>query len=300
MSEDKRNAIGFVGLGNIGLPLSCNLLAAGFRVLGFSRRNHAAFTSAGGELVAHVADLAALPVIVLCLPNAQALRETVDGLLSQCSSGIHPGQLVINLSSQALADKQAQAKRLAQKGCTLLDCEISGLPFQAAEKKAVIFQSGDAAAIQRLEPVFRAMADQCFYLGDFGAATNMKLIANTMVCVHNLMTAEAINLGARVGLSAELMLKVLGPSAASSTTFMNKAPLMQARNFEAGKGPFRHMFGHLERAAALGLAASASTPLLDAAHRIYTQAQAQGMHDLDIAAVIQIIEAPSRTEPHEH
>ncbi len=297
MNEQQSDGVGFVGLGNIGQPMSCNLLNAGFRVRGYDSKINQAFVNAGGEMVARVAELAALPIIVLSLPHAQALRETVDGLLPHCTKG----QVIIDLSSHALADKQAQATRLAERGATLLDCEVSGLPFQAAAKKAVIFQSGDEQLITRLAPVFAAMAEQCFHVGPFGAATQLKLIANTMVCVHNLMAAEALNLGARAGLAPELMFKVLGSSAASSTTFVNKAPLMLSRNFEAGKGPFRHMFGYLARAADLGVACGASTPLLEATRRVYAQAEAQHLHDLDIAAVIQLIEANSpSTDPHDH
>ncbi len=299
MTGQTRDAVGFVGLGNMGQPLSCNLLNAGFRTFGYGRHPNAAFAAAGGEMVGSVAALAALPVIVCSLPHSAALRETVDGLLAGDSPGA-VGQVVIDLSSHALVDKQEQAARLAARGITLLDCEVSGLPVQAAARKAVIFQSGDAQAIQRVGPVFAAMAEHCFNVGAFGAATHLKLIANTMVCVHNLMAAEALNLGARVGLDPELIVKVLGTSAASSTTFLNKAPVMLSRHFQQGKGPFRHMFGYLARAADMSAAHGASTPLLNATRAVYAHAEAQGMHDLDIAAVLELIEAASVPQPRAH
>jgi 3-hydroxyisobutyrate dehydrogenase-like beta-hydroxyacid dehydrogenase len=284
---DDFDTVGFVGLGNMGTPLSNNLLAAGFKVRAYARRSHDAFLAAGGEWVTQVGALADLPVIVLSLPGAQALQETVDGLLPRS----RPGQVIIDLSSHPIAVKQAQAQRLAARGTTLLDCEISGLPPQAAARDAIIFQSGDEQAIQRALPVFTAMAKQHCYVGSFGSATRLKLIANTMVCVHNLMAAEALNLGARAGLAPELMLKVLGASAASSTTFQFKAPLMVSRAFEQGKGPFRHMFGYLARAAEMAAQSGASTPLLDAARGVYAQAEAQARHDQDIAAIIELIES---------
>lgn len=283
--------VGFVGLGNMGQPLSRNLLAAGFAVRGFDLKRSESFANAGGKQVASVAALAGLPLIVLSLPNAKALAATVDALLPEAA----PGQIVIDLSSYALADKQAQAARLADRGAVMLDCEVSGLPMQAEVRKAVIFQSGDEAAVQRARPIFDAMAEQHFFVGQFGSATRLKLIANTMVCVHTLMAAEALNLAARAGLDPALVAKVLGPSAAGSTTFLNKAPLMLSRSFEQGKGPFRHMFGYLARADEMARAAGAATPLLHAARALYAQAEAEQRHDQDIAAVIELIESIEST-----
>jgi L-threonate 2-dehydrogenase len=278
--------IGFVGLGNIGLPLAKNLLAAGYSVQGFDIKPNEDFERAGGVAVTDVAALACAQIIVQSLPSADALVHTLDQLLPHCG----PSHTVIEISSYALEVKKAQAERLEQRGAYMVDCEISGLPFQAAERKAVIFKSGDIARIEALKPVFDAMADQHFYLGAFGGATKMKLIANTMVCVHTLMAAEALNLGKRAGLDPALMVKVLGPSAAGSTTFTNKAPLMLSREFRHGRGPFRHMFGYLSRTAKLATNSNAATPLLYAAQAIFIKAELEKRHDEDIAAVLEVLE----------
>ena len=278
--------IGFVGLGNMGQPLSRNLLAAGFRVLGYDPKPSIAFQEAGGQMVASVAELGDASAIVLSLPSVNALRGAVDAFLPDC----RPGQLVIDLSSYALADKRAQAERLAERGVTMLDCEISGLPAMALIRKAVIFKSGNAEAALRADPIFNAMAEEHFFLGEFGSATRLKLIANTMVCVHNLMAAEALNLGTRAGLAPEAIVKVLGPSAAGSATFRMKTPLMLRRQFENGSGPFRHMFGYLARAKELAENAGAATPLLDVARAVYARAEAENRHDQDIAAILEVVE----------
>lgn len=285
-----RPLVGFVGLGNMGTPLACNLLGAGFDVLGFDIQPSPAFENAGGRAAATVAQVAGARTIVQSLPHAQAFEATMQQLLPQCE----PGHVIIDLSSYPLAVKQQWAQRAAQQGVTLLDCEVSGLPFQAAERRAVIFKSGNQEAIHQADAVFSAMAQQHFYLGEFGAATQLKLIANTMVCVNNLMAAEAINLGRLAGIDPELLVKVLGPSAAGSTTFTNKAPLMLTRGFNAGKGPFRHMFGYLGRAEELAAGLGASTPLLDATRAVYGEAEKQNRHDQDIAAILEVIEAGNR------
>jgi len=281
--------IGFAGLGNVGAPMSVNLLRAGYEVLGHDRKPCPPFREAGGTMV-DLPRLRAAPVLLFSLPTASAAREMVVGLLA----GPRETRVVVDLSSYALQEKRAQAAHLAEHGIQMLDCEVSGLPAQVADRKAVIFKSGAAEAVESLTPVFDAIAQQHFHVGDFGAATRLKLIANTMVCVHNLMAAEALNLGARAGIDPALMARVIAPSAAGSTTFSNKVPLMLARDFAAGRGPFCHMFGYLARTQELAAETGTATPLLAAAQEVYAQAEREGMHDQDIAAVLQVLERRSK------
>jgi 3-hydroxyisobutyrate dehydrogenase-like beta-hydroxyacid dehydrogenase len=286
------NEIGFIGLGNVGLPAALNLLRAGFSVRGYDVRPNQQFEAAGGKSVPYCHDVASAPVIVQSLPSVAALASSVDSLTVEP----HAGQIVIELSSYPIAAKQAQADRLADYGIEMLDCEISGLAHQIASRSGVIFKAGNVATVDSVKPVFDAIAERHYYLGAFGAASKMKLIANTMVCVHNLMAAEALALGKQIGLDPEQMLEVLGNSAAGSMTFRNKGPLMVSRDFADGSGPFRHMFGYLSRTRDIANDAGSATPLLEAASKIFAIAEAEGRHDQDIAAIIEVVEALQRKD----
>lgn len=286
--------IGFVGLGNVGQPAALNLLKAGYRVVGFDIRPCDALVEAGGTMAAHLEDVARCDLVIQSLPTAGALVDTIDGLLPH----LRAGAVIADISSYALEAKQAAAGRVVGTGATMLDCEISGLPFQVAERMAVLFVSGDRSAATLCSPVFDALAGRHFYLGPFGAATKMKLIANFMVCAHNLVGAEALNLGRAAGLDPVQMVEVLKPSAAGSATFANKAALMLSREFDTGRGPFRHMFGYLSRARALAAAgdAAGATPMLDCVSGVYGIAEREERHDQDIAAIIEVIETFPKTE----
>jgi 3-hydroxyisobutyrate dehydrogenase-like beta-hydroxyacid dehydrogenase len=280
--------LGFVGLGNVGGPMAINLLKSGFEVIGYDVRPNAAFETAGGRAADDLRDIVTeADVIIHSLPSQAAINASVDALLADGRRT----PVLIEMSSYDLGAKLETARRLGERGIAMLDCEVSGLPPQVANRTAVIFKSGDAAVTERLAPVFDGLADKHFYLGPLGAATKMKLIANTMVCVNNLIAAEALNLGARLGLSPEVMIEVLGPSAAGSSTFIHKAPLMVSRQFDNGLGPFRHMFGYLARAKALADDVEVATPLLDVTRRLYCMAEAGDRHDQDIAAIIEIVES---------
>lgn len=296
-ATEKSPRIGFIGLGNVGNAAAPNLISSGFEVHGYDINPCPEFTAAGGIIMSDVTEIAKCDVILQSLPHAQA----INAVLSKLQPLMSDRHTFIDLSSYALEEKKNNARWLADRGVKMLDCEISGLPFQILKKDAVIFKSGDRECVEAHTSVFDALADKHFYLGDFGTATNMKLIANTMVCVHNTMAAEALSLGEAAGIDPQLMIDVLGPSAAGSATFSNKAPLMLKGGFENGIGPFRHMFGYLQRTRDLALSVGRENaiPLLEASKAIFDVAETQGRHDQDIAAVIEVLNDMQKEAGHD-
>lgn len=283
--------LGFIGLGNIGGAMSQNLLARGFDVIGFDLVKNEQFIAAGGRFADSIQQVGSEATVILqSLPTSNAVSNSVDAL-----SGVaRQGQVLIDISSYELTEKLANAERLAEAGMTLLDCEISGLPFMVANRSAVVFQSGDKQVIDAMSDVFAAMTDHRFYLGDFGAATKMKLFANAMVAIHNGVAAEVLNLAALSGIDPNLLLQVLPKSAAGSSTFANKAPIMISREFDNGAGPFSHMFHYLARVSELAAEVGANTPILNTTRQLYQTAEHEERGNQDIAALIEIIEAENQ------
>ena len=285
-----KKIIGSIGLGNIGQPMAINLIQSGYSVIGFDVIEKPEFVSAGGLQAKTIEEICKqTDLIVQSLPNVQALEATVDKLIEFG----HSGQIIIELSSYPLTNKKHQASRLAEHGMTMLDCEISGLPFMVKDRSATIFQSGDQATIESIKVVFEAMTNKHINLGKFGAATKMKLLANMMVAIHNSVTGEVLNLAQKADIDVDEAIKALSKSAAGSVTFSNKAPLMITREFDSGAGPFRHMFNYLRRVSGLAKDVGASTPLLDTVHQYYEKAEAEGRADQDIAAIIEMLEEES-------
>ena len=285
-----KKIIGSIGLGNIGEPMAINLIQSGYSVIGFDVIEKPKFVSAGGLQAKTIEELSKqTDLIVQSLPTVQALETTVDELIEFGRSG----QIIIELSSYPLKNKKLQASRLAEHGITMLDCEISGLPFMVKDRSATIFQSGDQATIESTQVVFEAMTNKRINLGKFGAATKMKLLANMMVAIHNSVAGEVLNLAQKADIDLDEAIEALSKSAAGSVTFSNKAPIMITREFESGAGPFRHMFNYLRRVSGLAKDVGASTPLLDTIHQYYEKAEAEGRADQDIAAIIEMLEEES-------
>src|SRR5712691_9453070 len=113
--------IGFVGVGKIGLPIAENLIKSGYRVLGYRRSSLAAFEKAGGVPARSPAEIGAQADIVFsCLPSSQALEEVVQGPNGLLTSA-HPGQIIVELGSHPVPDKERQLATLLAKGAAFLD-----------------------------------------------------------------------------------------------------------------------------------------------------------------------------------
>ena len=281
---------GVIGLGNIGSKVAGNLLDSGFDVSGYDIVDNDELRNAGVRFADSVSDLVNnVDVVLLSLPSVEALNATV----SQILSAENASQTIIDISSYPLADKKQAADQLFEKGISMLDCEISGLPVMVKNRTAVIFKSGDKQRIDAVEEVFEGITPHHIYLGEFGTATKMKLLANSMVFIHNMLGAEVLNLAAKSGLDPELVFNTLKNSAAGSTIFTNKAPIMLNGEFENGAGPFRHMYHYLSCVAAMSETSGAATPLISVALEYCQQAEREGRDDQDIAAMIEILEKAS-------
>ncbi|HEY1363406.1 MAG TPA: NAD(P)-dependent oxidoreductase [Xanthobacteraceae bacterium] len=286
--------VGFVGVGRIGLPICTNLIKSGYRVLGYRRSSLAELVQAGGVPARSPAAIGAEADIVLsCLPSEEALAEVVQGPEGLLKSA-RPGQIIVELGSHRVAEKERHVGPLAAKGAIFLDGEVSGTPGMAAERKAVIYLAGEREACRRIEPVVAGFADSCLYFGPFGAASRVKLVNNLLVALNIAAAAEAMALGLKAGVDVELMIKAIASGSGGSTQFAIRAPWMAQRRFLPVQGTvpaLQHYFGMIaELADSVGVA----TPLLDRAAELYDKFIEMGFADKDVAAMVDVVAALPR------
>ena len=228
--------VGFVGIGKIGLPISENLIKSGFRVLGFRRSSMAEFEKIGGVPARSPAEIGAQADIVFsCLPSSEALDDVVRGPNGLASSA-RPGQIVVELGSHPVPDKERQIAPLAAKGAVFVDGEVSGTPGMVAARKAVIYLAGDEAACKKAERVVGGFADSCLYFGKFGAASRVKLVNNLLVAINIAATAEAMALGLKAGVDVDLMIKAIATGSGGSNSVRHSRALDGAAALPAGAG----------------------------------------------------------------
>ena len=108
----------------------------------------------------------------------------------------------------------------------MLDCPISGTGSQAKVKDIVVYASGDARAIRKLKPLFAGFSRGVHDLGAFGNASRMKYVANLLVAIHNVATAEAMVLGMKAGLDPKAIFETIKTGAGNSRVFELRGPMM--------------------------------------------------------------------------
>lgn len=217
--------VGIVGLGIMGGAIARNLVERGWRVIGFDiDATRCAELALADVTIADDAGQVArnAPVIMTSLPNPAAVEDAARRIAGSPASS----RIVVELSTLAIADKLRFEAILSEAGHVALDCPLSGSGAQAKNRDLVVYASGDGAAIARCADLFADFARQSADLGAFGNGSRMKFIANHLVAIHNVATAEAMVLAQRAGLDPKMVVDMVGPGAGGSRMFQMRAPMM--------------------------------------------------------------------------
>jgi 3-hydroxyisobutyrate dehydrogenase-like beta-hydroxyacid dehydrogenase len=284
--------VGVIGLGIMGGAMARNLLADGIEVAGYDPAADvaAAFRDAGGSLLASPCEVGrAADLILVSVASSGALHEVVGGA-DGLDGASQPGLVVIEASTLPLVDKEAARAALAKKGAVMIDCPISGTGAQAAARDLVFLASGDADSVAAARPLLERLGRTVKEVGPFGAGSKVKYVANLLVSIYNVATAEAMVLAVRAGLDPAMVFDVLYDSAATSRIFQLRAPFMVDRVYEPATAKVSMFVKDLDIIGSFANSLSCPTPLLAAIKPIYAAAMAQGMADLDGAAVHAVLE----------
>jgi 3-hydroxyisobutyrate dehydrogenase-like beta-hydroxyacid dehydrogenase len=285
----KSEQVGVVGLGIMGSAMAANLLKAGFAVTGYDLlpQRCQELKRAGGDAARSAHDVGGrVPIVITSLPSAQALLEVA----SELAAAGRRRQIVVETSTLPIADKQRARALLARRGITLLDCPLSGTGAQAKVRDLVVYASGMRRAYRRCVPVLEAFARAHYFLGPFGAGSKMKFVANLLVAIHNVSTAEAIVLGRKAGLNPKTMVKVLADGAGSSRMLQVRGPMMVKRNYSPAAMKVGIWQKDMKIIAEFARALDSPTPLFAATAPIYDAAVSLGFADADTASVCAVLE----------
>ena len=281
--------VGIVGLGIMGGAMARNLAAAGWRVVGYDvdadRRRELA--QAGGKAADSVAAVArAAQTVLTSLPSPQAVLAVAREI---AGAGVER-RVVVETSTLALDDKLAAEAILREAGHVALDCPLSGTGAQAQTKDLVVYASGDSAAVAAQHPLFAGFARAAHDLGAYGNGTRMKLVANLLVAIHNVASAEALVLGIKAGLDPHQVVELVGAGAATSRIFELRAPMMAQSRYDP---PTMRIATWQKDMAVIGAFAKqlgSPTPLFFATEAIYAAAMGLGLGGQDTAAVCTVLE----------
>ena len=280
-------SIGVIGLGIMGGAFARNLVASGWNVVGCdleaARREEA--RAAGVEVVDTVAAVTeACGDIITSLPTPAAVLDTARAIAGFQGKP----RVVIETSTLSLADKGAALQILGEAGHAALDCPISGTGSQAMGKDIVVYASGDAATIKRLDAVFLGFARKVYDLGAFGNGSKMKFIANHLVAIHNVAAAEAMVLGMKAGLDPHQIVDVVGAGAGTSRVFELRAPMMAESTYLPATMRSTTWTKDLTVIGDFAAALSCPTPLFSLSASLHEGVLATGRGAEDTAAVCEV------------
>ena len=284
-------AAGLVGLGIMGGAFAQHLTVAGIRTLGYDvlqPRMDELVASGGHSRTSPRAVASEADLVITSLPSVKALEDALfgsDGLIHAA----RPELVVVETSTLPLDPKESARRRLAEAGVRMMDAPISGTGAQAKLKDISVLASGDRADFDSARDMLSHFARSVRYVGEFGAGSKVKYIANLLVAIHTLAAAEALVMGQKAGLDLDLLLDVLKDGAGTSRMLEVRGPSMVANTYPTPMIKVETFQKDLEIIAKFARDSGAPTPLFHTSIPLFTAAAAQGMNGYDTAAVVAVL-----------
>lgn len=283
---DKR--VGIIGLGIMGGAMARSLVERGWEVSGFDldQKRLAELAAIGVRPMADVAATAAAArLVITSLPYPAAARAVAEEI---ARAGLSP-RIVIETSTFALEDKETIRGILSAAGHVPLDCPLSGTGAQAAKRDLVIYASGDSAAIAEAMPLFADFGREAHDVGAFGNGSKMKFVANLLVAIHNVATAEAMLLATSAGLDPAQTLRLAGAGAGGSRMFDMRAPMMASGEYEPATMKISTWMKDMDIIGRFARSLKVPTPTFDMTLPVYEKGMQMGLGPADTAAVHEVL-----------
>ncbi|HUF56678.1 MAG TPA: 3-hydroxyisobutyrate dehydrogenase [Thermohalobaculum sp.] len=297
--------IGFIGLGNMGLPMAKNLVGAGHAVTGFDLATQAlgALGEAGGTGVATAAEaVAGAEVVVSALPAARHVEAVYlgeEGVLAAAE----PGTLFIDCTTVDVASARRIAAAAEERGMAMVDSPMSGGVGGAVAGTLTFMVGGPAEAFECARPVLEAMGKNIFHAGDAGAGSAAKICNNMMLAVQMIAVSEGFNLAARLGLEAQKLYEISSTATARCWSLNDYCPAPgpvpkapSNRDYEPGFSAAL-MLKDLRIAMQAADAAGACAPMGAQATQLYALMDLAGHSGKDFSGIIRLLEGGLRASP---
>ena len=283
---------GYLGVGSMGQPMAGKILDAGhtLSIYDVSEANMKPLLARQARRAASAKELGdTCETVFVSLPTLKILRDVVLG-----PGGLIEGKalkLLVNTCTVGVPLVEEMEQACKARGITLLDCPISGGPEGSRAGTLSVMMSGDASAIAAVKPLIAHWGKTFVIAGDKpGAAQVLKLTNNVLYAVSLVASCEAFVMGAKGGLSPEVMLEAInagsGRSYATLTTLPN---YIVPRTFDMG-GTLAILVKDVDLAIEQGDALGVPMWVCQAARLALKHAMFEGRGGEDIARFVETIE----------
>jgi 3-hydroxyisobutyrate dehydrogenase len=289
--------IGFIGLGNMGLPMVRNLLAAGHEVTAFDLVRTAldAAVAAGAGPAGGAAEAAAAAeVVITMLPEGRHVREVYQGARGVIEA-VPDGALLIDCSTIDVATARAVYQAAALRGLEMIDAPVSGGVVGAANATLTFMIGGEESAVARARPILETLGATLVHTGPAGNGQVAKVCNNMMLAISMIGVAEAFTMAERLGLSAQALFDVASKSSGQSWALTSYCPVPGLVPSSPANRDYQPGFTAAMMAKDLRLAQDAAnsvdapTPLGGQARSLYALLKGRGQGELDFSAIIKLI-----------
>jgi 2-hydroxy-3-oxopropionate reductase len=282
--------IGFIGLGIMGRPMALHLKSAGHELFVPDRPSLSDEIRAAATVETDAAAVAEhSEIIILMVPDTPDVERVLFGAHG-VAEGLHPGKLVIDMSSISPTATKEFAERVAKLGCGYVDAPVSGGEVGAKNAALTIMAGGATVDFERALPLFQLMGKNITHVGETPGAGQVCKVANQIIVALNIQAvAEALTFARKAGADPARVRQALMGGFANSRILEVHAERMINRTFAPG---FRIKLHQKDLNLALSSAKDMGMALPNTAiaQQMFSVVSAAGGADLDHSALVQAIE----------
>ncbi|WP_145856503.1 NAD(P)-dependent oxidoreductase [Pedobacter suwonensis] len=256
--------IGWIGLGNMGIPMAAQLIKADYAVTVYNRsKGKESLLKEMGASTAETpkALIAATEVVIIMVSDDAAVDQVFndkDGLFGADISN----KVIINMSTVSPAISKEMASICKEKGGQYLDAPVSGSVKQAETGQLVIMAGGDETAFEQVKPILEKIGKMAVYLGDASAGNVAKLAINSLLALYTQGLAETVLFANHQGIKTEDLLNLLNNGAIANVFTKIKGDAIIADNYKAAFA-LKHIVKDLNLAKDIGLESPLAKTALD-------------------------------------
>jgi len=279
--------IGWIGLGNMGIPMAKNLLKGGYAINVYNRTASKAdqLVEEGAVFTENIPLLCGeSDIIFTMLSDDQAVKGIYlgeGGLLNAKASG----KLFINMSTVSPKTSEELSEMSKAVGARFLEAPVSGSVKPAEEGTLIILAGGEEEDFRRAQPLFEELGKTALFLGGVGAGANAKLAINYFLALTLQGLAETVLFAQKNGIKPADMLRIVNEGACGSVITRLKTPAILSGDFSAAFA-LKHMAKDIRLAREQGIDYPLSEPLAAS----YRQALEKGLGEEDVMAIIKYLE----------
>jgi len=284
--------IGFIGLGNMGMPMAQNLISNGIKVKGFDVSEEVLKQASKNKIEVCSDTLQAskeIDVLITMLPTGEAVSSVFNS--ESLLENIDPSILIIECSTISPKTSKELSLKASSLNLEMIDAPVSGGVKGAEEAGLTFMVGGSVENLEKAKPILSKMGKNIFHAGDSGSGQVAKLCNNMLLAIHMSGTAEALSMGVKSGLDPGVLSEIMSKSSGGNWSLDKYNPypgvMTESPASKDYQGGFLNklMIKDLNLAKELAQDSKTETPMGDSARKLYDELIEQGLEDLDFSSV---------------